>query len=435
MDRLAEQMRIESAIEMFQQRLERQRKPGKKRSQAIFTETMLDYLSNVLQAKAEGRPLAMISIVFPPEILLSMGVAVFAFEQYTIQMLSSGVGYEFMDRGEGYGFSKEACSPHKACVGLAVDGVFPEPDLLLYTGQLPCDSSAMMAEVIGNIYNCPTHWLNVPYKEDEEAVKHLTQGLREVIRFVEEQTGLTYDPEKLREYLVNGIVIQDYFLKTQELRRHVPSVLGAKHNFANFGIRMCSEGLPSVIEFMKAQYAECKELADQGLGVIPEEKHRLLLCGVYPFWNMGILDWMEKEFGAVAVVDFFSALMMGNLDEISKDPLESYARKILKIYPRLATLGGVSLELAHGFGKMASEFQCDSSLFFAHFGCKQTCGFNRVMTDTILEMSGIPSAIVDMDACDPSIMSEEQIKNQIRQYFHVLEARQASSFSGRGAKP
>lgn len=109
---------------------------------------MLEYLQKIVQAQAEGRPLAMISIFFPPEILLSMGLTVFAFEQYTIQLLAFGRGFDYIERGEAFGFSKEACSAHKACVGMAANGIFPTPEILLYTGQLVCDSSAMMAENI-----------------------------------------------------------------------------------------------------------------------------------------------------------------------------------------------------------------------------------------------------------------------------------------------
>lgn len=43
------------------------------------------------------------------------------------------------------------------------------------------------------------------------------------------------------------------------------------------------------------------------------------------------------------------------------------------------------------------------------------------MTDTVREIAGLPSAIVTIDACDPSIASENQIKDQIRQYFRLLE--------------
>jgi hypothetical protein len=160
---------------------------------------------------------------------------------------------------------------------------------------------------------------------------------------------------------------------------------------------------------------------------VPDERHRVVLCGVYPFWNMKILDWMEAEFGAVTVVDFFNA-MIGltsnvNLDKIGRNPLETYARKILSVYPCLARLGGPSYLFAEEMGKMAAHVQCDSSVFFAHFGCKQTCGFNRIVTDAIMENAKIPSVVVDIDACDPKIMSEEQIKDQIRSYFHVLETR------------
>jgi len=418
-------LRVEACLTLFEKRLERQLREGKERSKIIFSQTMIDYLRRVLRAKEEGQPLAMISILFPPEILLAMDIAVFAFEQYTIQLLSFGLGFLFMERGEAYGFSKEACSPHKACIGLALEDIFPRPDLLFYTGQLPCDSSAIMAENIEYIYRCPSFWLNIPLSEDEEALNHLVAGLEDMILFIESHTGRRFDEERLKEFLYRDLIIHDYFLKTQELRKAIPTVMGAKEAFANFGIRMCSEGLPAVVEFMRVQYEECWERMERGIGVVPEERHRMVMCGVYPFWNMKLLDWMEEEFGAVTVVDFFNGLtgVIRNItpDQIEHHPLETYARKILSVYPCLARLGGPSYLFAEELGRMAAQLHCDSSIFFAHFGCKQTCGFNRIVTDRLWQRANIPSVIVDIDACDPKVASEEQIKDRIRNYFRVLE--------------
>ena len=418
-----DQLRVEAAIDLFQERIEKQKEKGKGASKLLFSQSMLEYLQKIVRAQAEGRPLAMISIFFPPEILLSMGLTVFAFEQYTIQLLAFGRGFDYIERGEAFGFSKEACSAHKACVGMAANGIFPTPDILLYTGQLVCDSSAMMAENISYIYQCPTHWLNFPITDDDEAVKHLKRGLEETILFVEKQTGLKYHEAKLRELMERDKLIQDYYVRTQQMRRTIPCTMGGKEAFANFGVRMVNEGLPITLEFMKAQYQESLARLERHQGTVPEERHRVIICGTYPFWYMGLFDWMAREFGAVVVADVFSAMTAHHTEEVgdTSDPLECLARKTLRIYPQVRVMGKPSYIWAREVGQMAREYQCDASIFFASFTCKQTCGFWRVMTDTVREIAGLPSAIVTIDACDPSIASENQIKDQIRHYFQLLE--------------
>ena len=55
-------------------------------------------------------------------------------------------------------------------------------------------------------------------------------------------------------------------------------------------------------DFYQALLAELKERVAQGIGVVPEEKFRLMWTGL-PFWyNMRFLNYCE-EFGGVIVIE------------------------------------------------------------------------------------------------------------------------------------
>ena len=412
-------------IERFQKRLEWQEAHGRPHSKLIYTQCMMDYYTRVKEAQEQGKPLAITSILFYPEILLSMGVVTFAAEQYAIQLIASGLGLDYIDKGEAYGFPKEGCSPQKATIGLALEGILPKPDFIVATAQSPCDSSAVMIENLVHIYQSPIYFLNLPYRYDDAGMRALKAELEDLITFVEGQTGLKYDPEKLREFLNNSKEAHDYYLKAHALRARVPTPLGGRDSFSSFGIRMFSEGMPETVEFMKAYYEETLEKAEQGEGAVPNERFRVLVNGAYPFWDMPIFDWMEKEFGAVLVSDLHTRFLSTPVDT-SGDPLEALARKALISNMGARAFCAPYTERSIELAERAKEYGCNASIYFANFGCKQGCGLIRVVSDAVREYLGVPTVIVEDDAGDPRIVSDAQMKATLAEYFKMLAAQRST---------
>jgi benzoyl-CoA reductase/2-hydroxyglutaryl-CoA dehydratase subunit BcrC/BadD/HgdB len=71
-------------------------------------------------------------------------------------------------------------------------------------------------------------------------------------------------------------------------------------------------------------------------------------------------------------------------------------------------------------GKIA-EADIDGSIYFTHFGCKQTCGLQKIYRDKIMEDLGLPTLFVDMDISDPNVVSVDQMKAKIHEYIEMIE--------------
>lgn len=429
-----EQFSVEAMVEEFENRLAWQIEHKRERSKQLFTQCMLDYYQRVHDASQQGRPLAFTSVLFWPDLLNSMGLTTFPVDQYTIQMIAQGRAQEFISRGEEYGFSKEACSPHIAAVGLAAGGAFPRPDLQYSTAQGPCDSQAALAEALNHIYgHPPIFWLNMPYRDDDETIQYFKEELWDMVEFTEKHAGLKYNEEALREMQENTRVCEEYFQKIHQFRNRVPTPIRSREAFASLGPRMTSEGRPLITEFMKTQYEEIVQRVENGVAAIPEERHRVVVSGAVPFWCMKLFDWLEEEFGAVIVVDYMNAFPREQIGDTS-DPLDCLARKAIR-----TNFGGrvnftPSPPHAAAMARIAKECQADSALFFAHFGCRQTCGQFRIVTEALKEIAGIPAGVIDVDIGNPLIVSEAQMKHHISQYFEALEASQSGRQAVRSAR-
>ena len=215
---------VKTMAETFAKRVAKAKaNPEFPRSKLLHYECMLDYFERAANAKEKGQPLAWIGLLFPPEMLLAMDVVPFILDQYSIQLIAMGRGFEYFDLGEGYGFDKESCSPHLAIIGGATLGLFPEPDMIVCAGPQPCDSQSAMFDVLGDMTDAPTYWINLPYRTDEEAILYYKKELEGLARFLSEQTGNPFNYEKLRWILENGKETQNYFLELQKLRDRIPS--------------------------------------------------------------------------------------------------------------------------------------------------------------------------------------------------------------------
>jgi benzoyl-CoA reductase/2-hydroxyglutaryl-CoA dehydratase subunit BcrC/BadD/HgdB len=245
----------------------------------------------------------------------------------------------------------------------------------------------------------------------------------DMIHFVEEHTPGRYSEERMRELVENIKVCHDYYNRTQELRKATPCPLRSRDSRQVRGLRGFMEGLPETVETNKALYEETKEMVEKGEGAIPNERHRLIVNGVPPFWNMKFFDWMEEKFGAVVVVDLCNRFKPYQIEDAA-DPLETVARKALKYNIKAMT------EPCPGYteesGLIAKEAGCDSSIYFAHFGCKLGCGAAHLTADILREEADIPTLVMDIDAYDPRVIPEAKMKDVTEEYFATLEERKKS---------
>lgn len=414
-------MRLEEMVSRFDERLKYAQSHDFPLSTRLYIQIMRDYYQRVVNAYENGQPVAWISPFHPPDLLYAMNVVPFSFEQYTIQMMASGNGFEYFERGEAYGYSKEACSLHLATIGLASSGLFKAPDVILSANG--CDSVALMNEVLLDMLSRPAHFLGFPYTYQPEAISYLKRELEGLVAFVEAHTNKRLDEALFYQLLKRGQRITDYALKISALRKKVPSPFGTRESFGSFVIRTTNEGLPITEEYFKALYEEGLQRAKKGQGALKEERHRIVAMGTYPLWHMKLFDWLEKEHGAVIVVSLINAFSPPSEGEI-KDPMQFMAEKLLYTSalgtPFFAQPFETTLE---NFLRSAEQAEVDGAIFFANFGCKLGCGVNRLFADALRERLGISTLILDLDSVNPTVVSAEQMKNKLNQYFSLLEER------------
>lgn len=417
-------MRIEDFLESFDKRVEYIRRFNIPQSTEYYFDIMRNYYLKVINAKRENRPLAWVSVMSPVELFHAMDIVPFVADTYAISVTAmlyfKGDTCKYFDIGDAYGFPQEACSPHRVCVGMAKEGILPPPDLMYSSTPLPCDSAVMLFDVLSNMYKCPTFFLNFEYRHHDDTLDHLKHELMDLITFLEETTGKKLDYERLKEVLEISRIANNFCNDIHQLRRRVPCPLRPRDAWNSFGIRVTSEGLPETIKFFETQYQEVKGRVDRQEGVIPEERHRLVVNGAYPFFYMDLLDWMQEEYKAIIVADLFNSYPMEWLGNPISDPIDFLAKKTLA-FLGLESLFGTVEDVIDKLAESWRTANLDGSIYFTHFGCKQGCGINKIIRDKIMEKIGLPTLILDMDIGDPKVTSAAKMKSRLDEYLQMLE--------------
>jgi benzoyl-CoA reductase/2-hydroxyglutaryl-CoA dehydratase subunit BcrC/BadD/HgdB len=180
-------------------------------------------------------------------------------------------------------------------------------------------------------------------------------------------------------------------------------------------------GLPEAITFLEELRDEIKYRVENKIGVVPQERHRIIMPFVPPFWDMSIMNWMEEQYGAVTVITLLDSWRDKGewLIEPSK-PLENIARKTFLI-PGAYQGHGPMEEYLEDSIRNARDYQADGAIFFAHIGCRHGCALNRSIKDELQDKLGIPMVTVDCDLVDKSFTTPDEVREKLDGFFEILE--------------
>lgn len=159
---------------------------------------------------------------------------------------------------------------------------------------------------------------------------------------------------------------------------------------------------------------------DKKEGGIPGgERYRILTLFLPPSYEWKLMDWMEREFGAVSVMEpHCSWWSKGDMDP--RRPVESVAEK--SFYRSLVRqMHGPSEGLLHDSLQAARDYQAEGAVYFAHIGCRQACALIRPMRDLLRDELDMSMVVIDCDIVDPSFSSGEEMRSKLEGFFEMLE--------------
>ncbi|AGA68251.1 Benzoyl-CoA reductase/2-hydroxyglutaryl-CoA dehydratase subunit, BcrC/BadD/HgdB [Desulfitobacterium dichloroeliminans LMG P-21439] len=378
------------------------------------------YWKSVAEAKANGKKVIYGGACAPVELFYAFDTVPFLLDMIPTRIASQPeLAGKYIDIAEKHVCSS-MCAIDKVDLGAILSGDMPEkPDAFVYT-SVPCDSSRVAYPYIAEHLGVPSYCMDVPYRKDERSYRYMAEQYKEIVVFLERITGKKLDWDKFAEVMEISNKTNILMKKIADLRKNTPCPLPGKLLVLNEMIPTMV-GSPDMLKYLEAQYALGKYMVAKGLGAVKEEKFRVTWLQNMLWSNTGILDWMEKKYGAVLVMDGFgyqeTALFKDYYDQ--EDVFITLAKKGLAL-PMIHGAAGPVEDYVNMVDNIIEEYNINVSMFVGHVGCKHTWAAGKIIADMVQEKYGMPTLNLDVDAIDGRYKKTEEIKAIIEEYMDTL---------------
>ena len=354
--------------------------------------------------------IAWTTVFVPYEILNSMSVSGMFVEFFGAMLAGTGMSSKYLNLSESKGFSTDSCSYHRTIIGAAMDGLLPEPDVLI-GASIPCNGGVKALKRIGEIFDKDVFILNIPIEITPDAVDYLTDQYKEMIKYVENETGRKLDYDKLKKTIKYNNQAREYLIEANNLCKNVPCPANS-NDLKNFIIYVLLQGTEESVEVAKLFRDEFKFRVENGLTGLSEEKFRLMWIQNRIQFKTDILDILEEKFGANIVIDELNHIWWEPMDE--SQPLRSLASRMLT-HP----IVGPAERRLEVITQLAQEYKIDGAVNPAHWGCRQSAGA-RVLFKDALQKIGIPLIHLDVDCVDQRNYAPGQIMTRLEAFLEML---------------
>jgi benzoyl-CoA reductase/2-hydroxyglutaryl-CoA dehydratase subunit BcrC/BadD/HgdB len=376
-------------------------------------------------AKEEGRLVAWVASTFPVEILLAMDMIPVWPENYASLCAARRVSVPLCELAERKGFSKDVCSYARCVLGSLFDGKdapeggIPKPDILV-ASTCACDTHLKWFQVASRIFKKPLFLLDVPYNvESADAenlkdyyIRHYISQLEDLVPLLEKHSGIRLDEKRLRKTLELSNKASELWLKIQDYRRSIPAPMGAREAFSAVYFILCVPGTDEALDFYERLCEELEERVKQGVGVIDDEKYRLVWDNLPLWFDLQIFRYLES-LRAVVVAETFSHVWAGSLD--TSKPYESLARKHLSNMANCTIERRIEL-----IAGLVNDFQANGVILPTNWGCRMMTIGETIVKRKIQEMTGVPSLILDVDSTDWRNYDEYRVKTKLETFLKTL---------------
>ena len=396
-------------------------RPESRKSEVLYYEMLIDYYTELASAREQGKFIAAHTVFFPSEILYAMGIVPLHTETTSwMTALFLGQYADLLAAGAELGLASEICSPHRGLAGALAIGALPRPDVVLWSNMV-CDNTAKCGELLMKITGRPGFFLDRPFQRTEEEVKYFVEELRDMIAFLERESGRKMDWDRLSETVSRMDEQIELFREINKLRQTVPSPFHPQGFLELITVDYLFPGRPKATEYLRTLRDELAAAVSEHRGAVAKERYRLMTLFLPPMYLIGFLEKLSQEYGAVSATEpFFCNWGEGRLDPMK--PLESIAQKSYML-PESHMFGPMSDSAIREIADSARRYKIDGAIYYADVGCRHTCATIKLFKDTLSEMD-IPVLTVDCDVVDPTMTSEEEIREKLERFFELLEDRQ-----------
>ena len=396
------------------------------------------YYENILTAHDRGKKIAASTFCFSPSILYAMDVVPICTELLTAlgNIVWKRGMFEYMDYGCQVGLPETSCSSQRGALGAYFAGLGESIDFYVCDTPGVCDTNANAFAFAASYMDKPYYQLNYPQTfGDEKTEGYHLADYRELVRFIEAQTGNPLDYDRLKEVL-EEIEKQDVLIADiEDMHMLKPTPLSPFHNMALYAGRFTFCGHKEYTRLLEIILETVTQRAEAGVSGLKTGKEKLR---AYMFYidhynlDMNFWNWFDQmgiaHMGGMLSHHFRDnidyAVALGSAYGIDTTSPDSMLNSLAQTNARLPMVRSIrgpydqpnmwldeSLALAKNFG-------ADCLIYNGTPGCRNTWANLKLITRD-LEKHGYPVHIMNDDAFDDRVESWEVTKGRLEEFLNV----------------
>jgi benzoyl-CoA reductase subunit B len=390
--------------------------------QAMSLEGMVERLEDLTAAASNPeKRVALFEWGLTPQLFYAFDCLPLAMETFPLLFAATQkqVVYEFLETAESSGLPSDVCSTDRFLVGAALSGEFPK-NAFFVTCSGPCDGTRIAYPIMQKALGVPTLFLELPGTYERESARWYGQQIRtELIPFLEEVTGKKFDLARFREIIEESNRAYELMLDVYDTYTTTPMPVPSSLRGSPYGTFISSAGHPRATKSIQMFHAEVMRRLKEGIPHPIEEKHRVIWGHVPPGFDPTFFTWMEQELKVSVVTSTLTgSAILRPIDTTDVETMfEGYAWQGLDMTMSLMRFD--SRKMIEYTMKQYHQNRCDSIIFTQHVGCNSICGAGGIMR-RYFQQEGIPALFLELDYNDDRVVSAENLKNQIEDFFTSL---------------
>jgi benzoyl-CoA reductase/2-hydroxyglutaryl-CoA dehydratase subunit BcrC/BadD/HgdB len=260
------------------------------------------------------------------------------------------------------------------------------------------------------------------------AINYFATQLQDLIAFLEKKTGHKLDDQRLKEAIQLSDQTGALWTELMEFRRKVPCPMGVLDALSDMFVLVTYVGTKAPVELLEKVRDEVRDIAEHGIGVVPNEKYRLLFDNIPPWFDLRLIKYFQN-YGGSFVVEPYTQFVWSSRMNPSK-PLRSLAVKYVTLgledldrkYPKLrlkdSDKSGFDIRIILNI-QFAKEYSVDAVVIHWNRSCKQMSIGEMEVKNSLKEL-GLPVLVFEGDMVDQRFYSDEQVKGKIDTFFELL---------------
>lgn len=391
------------------------------KSTAAMRDLMLKYYMEAKAAEGTEKKIAWITSGGPVEPLICFDVIPVYPENHGAMCGAAHMNVELCEVAEGMGFSRDLCSYARGDIGSAVTkggpiGGLPRPDFLVCCNNI-CNTVLKWYEELSRFFDVPLYIYDTPFVRGplpEHTRDFAVRQMEEYIGFLERITGKEFDEQRFLDVAVKSFAAISLWGQILSCNTARPAPMTCFDAFILMAPIVTLRGTQEVVDFYDGLLREMKQRVEEGVGILPSEKRRLLWDNIPIWYEMRNLGRLFMELETCLVADTYTnAWTFEGVDP--ERPMESMAEAYAEVYLN------INLErMSDRMVGLAEKFQVDGMVMHSNRSCKPYSLGQYDLAREFTRRTGLPVLIIEADHTDSRWYNRAEVEGRIRDFVENL---------------